>query len=189
MSIDLVHQLLGWPSREQILSPDGSGPRVYAHLAREKVGQTISRRPDVEGINVGVLTADPSSNDTQVPIAIVCEFQNKVSPDTLKETHALAWNFCRSPLLVTIEPNLLRAWTCYEPPAEPDLLNFDADAEIQDARVELVSEASLSQQAARSLHWIQLISGQFFRDHADRFKRERRADQMLLANLKYIREE
>lgn len=189
MSIEIAHQLLAWPSRDQILTPNGSGSGVFAQLAKEKLGQAIGRRPDVKGVNVGVLTADPESDNTQVPLAIVCEFQNKVSADTIKETHALAWNFCRSPLLITIEPHLLRAWTCYEPPSEPGMLNYDgAAAEIAEARVEWETETSLSQQAAQSLHWVQLISGQFFRDHADRFRREQRADQMLLANLKHIRE-
>lgn len=192
MSIEIAHQLLGWPSREQILAPHGSGPRVFAELAQEKLGQTIRRRPDVKGVNVGVLTADPESNATQAPIAIVCEFKNKVSSDTIRETHALAWNFCRSPLLITIEPHLLRAWTCYEPPAEHDLLSYgpdtEIDAEIHDARIDLKAEVSLSQQAGNALHWVQLISGQFFRDRANRFKRDQRADQMLLDNLKFIRQ-
>jgi N-6 DNA Methylase len=192
MSIEVAHQLLAWPSREQILAPNGSGSKVFAQLAKEKLGQAIGRRPDGAGVNVGVLTAEPDADTTQVPIAIVCEFQNKVSADTLKETHALAWNFCRSPLLITIEPHLLRAWTCYEPPSAPAPGTFDyeegAAAEIEEARVEWGDVPSLSQQAANSLHWVQLISGQFFRDHADRFRREQRADQMLLANLKYIRE-
>jgi N-6 DNA Methylase len=189
MSIEFAHQLLAWPSRDQILAPNGAGSKVFAQLAKEKLGQAIGRRPDVEGVNVGVLTADPEADNTQVPLAIVCEFQNRVSADTLKETHALAWNFCRSPLLITIEPHLIRAWTCYEPPSEPGTLDYDAGAaEIAEARVEWGDEPSLSQQAAGALHWVQLISGQFFRDHANRFRREQRADQMLLTNLKYIRE-
>ena len=41
----------------------------------------------------------------------------------------------------------------------------------------------------RALHWINLVSGQFFSDQAHRFNRDGRADQMLLANLQHIREE
>src|SRR5260221_4882519 len=37
------------------------------------------------------------------------------SPEVLAEVRRLAWNFCRAPLLVTIEPHLLRSWTCCEP--------------------------------------------------------------------------
>ena len=186
-----AHQQLGWPSPEQVLNPSGAGPRVFAALAEEKLGLAIRRRPDVKGINVGVLTLDPNSNATQAPIAIVCEFYNRVSSETIRETHALAWNFCRAPLLITIEPQQIRAWTCCEPPTVPDLLNYDGseiNAEIVDARIDFSDELSLPQQAARSLHWIQLVSGQFFRDREHRFTREHRADQMLLANLKYIRQ-
>ncbi len=188
MSIETACKLLGWPRPDQILSPKGSGPKVIAQLAKEKLGHTVNRLSDVEGVNVGVLTENPESNSTQVPIAIVLEFQNKVSPDTLRAAHALAWNFCRSPLLVTIEPDVLRAWTCYEPPAEPNIFSYDVAAEIEDARIDLENTLSLSEQAARALHWVQLISGQFFRDRANRFRPEQRADKMLLGNLKYIRE-
>jgi hypothetical protein len=186
MFIDTAHNQLGWPSREQILNPMGAGPSVYARLVKEKIGKALERRPDVRGLEVGVLTADPDADATEAPIAIVCEFQNRVSDDTLKEAHALAWNFSRSPLLITIEPHILRSWTCCEPPAEPDFFNT-FDAEITDAKADL-TDTSLARQAAESLHWTQFITGQFFRERADRFRRDRRADQMLLANLKYIRQ-
>lgn len=166
------------------MRPKGAGPSVYARLVKEKIGQAISRRPDVTGLDVGVLTSNPDADTTEAPIAIVCEFHNPVSEDTIKEAHALAWNFSRSPLLITIEPHLLRVWTCCEPPAKSSFLNT---AEIDDARINL-TDASIAQQAAQSLHWAQLVTGQFFRERPDRFRRDRRADHMLLANLKYIRQ-
>ncbi len=43
--------------------------------------------------------------------------------------------------------------------------------------------------AAHVLHWVNLASGQFFADHSSRFNRNGRADQMLLQNLRYLREE
>lgn len=186
MSIEVAHRQLGWPSREQILNPKGAGPRVYARLVKEKIGKALKLRPDVNGLEVGVLMANPDGDATEAPIAIVCEFQNRVSDDTIKEAHTLAWNFSRSPLLITIEPHLLRTWTCCEPPAERNFFNT-IDAEIVEARADL-TDASLSQQAAESLHWVQFITGQFFRARPDRFRRDRRADQMLLANLKYLRQ-
>lgn len=186
MSIEIVSKILDWPTRKQILNPTGAGAKVYARLVEEKIGQAIRRLPDGQDVQVGVLIPNQESDDTQVPLAIVCEFAKPVSLDTLKTAHKLAWNFCRAPLLVTIEPHLLRTWSCYEPPAAPNELDYGA--EISDARFDIPTK-SLSQQAANSLHWINLVSGQFFRDNADRFRAEQRADQMLLANLRFIRNE
>jgi hypothetical protein len=187
MWLDLVHEKLSWPSREQVLNPTGSGPNVYARLAREKLGKAINRFQSDANAQVGVLAANPQSDATEAPLAIVCEFQNKVSPDTLKETHRLAWSFCRSPLLLTLEPYLLRAWTCCEPPAQSDS-SGPFGAELPDAKLDLQSELSVSQRAAQALHWVQLASGQFFRKHENRFQRKWCADQTLLDNLDFVRQ-
>lgn len=77
MILDLAHERLGWPSREQIISPPGSGPAVYAHLAQEKLGNAINRfQKDIQA-QVGILAANPKSNTTEAPLAIVCEFQKR----------------------------------------------------------------------------------------------------------------
>jgi len=185
MFVDRAHRELGWPTRDQILDPRGAGPSVYAQLVREKIGKALNRRADVVGLDVGILTSNPELDATEAPIAIFCEFHNQVSEDTLREAHSLAWNFSRTPLLITIEPQLLRVWSCCEPPLEPDIFHTDV-GEITDVRVDL-TEPFISQQAAQSLHWVQFVTGQFFRERPDRFNREQRADEMLLANLKYIR--
>ncbi len=46
----------------------------------------------------------------------------------------------------------------------------------------------LAQQAAQSLSWINLVSGQFFKEEEHRFSPEKRADRLLLENLKYVRQ-
>ncbi len=60
---------------------------------------------------------------------------------------------------------------------------------VHEIRAEaLASEgAALEQQAARALHWLNLVSGEFFAQHAARFDRDGRADQLLLRNLRHIR--
>ena len=186
MILDLVHEKLGWPSREQIVNPPGSGPGIYAHLAKEKLGNAINRFQNDAKAQVGILAANPNSDTTEAPLAIVCEFQNKASDETLKETHRLAWSFCRSPLLLTFEPHLLRVWTCCELPAQRSS-SAPLRAELSEARLDLQSDPSLSQQAAQALHWVQLVSGQFFRKHEKRFQREWCADQTLLDNLDVVR--
>lgn len=112
--LELAHEKLHWPTPKQILAPSGAGPSVYARIAKEKLGKTISELPDGEGVQVGILAANPLGDSTEAPIAIVCNFQNEVSEETLKYTYKLAWSFTRSPSLITIEPSQLRIWTCYD---------------------------------------------------------------------------
>ncbi|AFY46878.1 type I restriction-modification system methyltransferase subunit [Nostoc sp. PCC 7524] len=188
--LELAHKKLHWPTPEQILEPPGAGPSVYAQIAREKLGRTISKLSDGHGVQIGVLAANPQGDSTETPIALVCDFPGEVSEETLKKTYRLAWSFSRTPSLITTEPNRLRIWTCYEePPKEDDIIKPVINVSKQE--LESFNQISLSDQAAESLrlHWADLVSGQFFQEHSQRFQRSQAADQMLLRNLKSVRKE
>ena len=118
MSLDLAHEQLDWPDQKQVLTPRGAGPKVMAELAKAKIGQTLRRLPEGKNVKVGVLTCNADTDATEAPIAVVCDFPAFVSPATLREARGLAWNFCRCPLLITLEGPLIKAWTCCEPPVE-----------------------------------------------------------------------
>ncbi|BAZ32954.1 hypothetical protein NIES4074_54620 [Cylindrospermum sp. NIES-4074] len=187
--LELAHEKLHWPTPEQIWRPSGAGPSIYARIAQEKLGRTISNLPDGEGVQIGVLAANPEGDSTEAPIALVCDFQKEVSEDTLRKTYRLAWSFSRTPSLITTEPNRLRIWTCYEePPAAEDIIK--PVMEVTRQELELLNQPSLSEQAAETLrlHWADLVSGQFFQEHSQRFQRSQAADQMLLRNLKSVRQ-
>ena len=169
------------------MSPPGAGPRVLAALAREKIEGTIRR--SAQGAlhaRVGLLTKNPDSDHTEAPLAVVCEFARAVPDATLAVCHRLAWNFVRSPLLVTVEPHRVRAWTCCEPPATDRGL-LTGGAEIEEAGLDLTGKLSPSQQAAHALHWVRLASGDFYRQFPDRFRRDGRADRVLLEELTFVR--
>ncbi len=117
----------------------------------------------------------------------VCEFGAPVTPEILRQSHKLAWNFCRSPLLITIEPHQIRAWSCCEPPAQ-DSTPDERSGEIKEMQLTFGDAASLSGEAARALSWISLLSGETFRDYGDRFPRKTCADETLLDNLKIVRD-
>jgi hypothetical protein len=188
MSLDAAHEQLGWPEPKAIFEPSGAGPAIQAQLARQKIEQALRRLPGGQNVRVGVLARDPTADAMEEPLAVVCEFGASVPEKTLEEAHRLAWNFCRSKLLVLVEPHLVRAWSCCErPPRQPVLGAHPAE-------VDMVSLApseppSLAGQAAKSLHWLRLVSGNFVRTHPERFKDEGRADRSLLANLKVVRKE
>lgn len=202
MSLAKVVKLLDWYSENEILNPSGYGAKVYAELVRKKIAGTLKIEKKIDA-NVGVLVNDPVSDKTQTPIAIVCEFQSEIDIETLNLTHKLSWNFCRSPLLIVIEPHRVRALSCYIEPEKSESettikrqLSFE-----QLSRQETTHKAEIFQfpidkthaahQAAESLRWIELYSGQFFREQEKRgyFPTKQRVDYMLLENLKFIRKE
>jgi hypothetical protein len=187
MLLDRAHEQLSWPSSDEVLSPAGEGARLYVRLASEKLGKALSLRPDGQGVEVGVLAADPEA--TEAPLALVCMFPKKVSNDTLREAQKLAWNFGYAPLLITVEPHVLRTWTCYEPPTEEKAGLLTDTPEIEPPlSLDERTGAFLSDRAAASLHWVELLTGHFFQRHEARFRPEKRADQMLLGNLREVRQ-
>lgn len=186
--LEQTHLRLEWPSPAEIMSPTGAGIRVQVEVAQRKLEPTISRLEDGLAVKVGLLSRDPNARVTETPIAVVCEFSRPVNDSTLHEVHRLAWNFCHAPLLITLEPHLIRSWTCCEPPVEPDDPNL-LRAEIEDSRIDVSQEISLSDQAAQSLHWIELATGNYIEQRKDRFKRDQCADRFLLENLRVVRRE
>lgn len=182
MALDLFHEKLDWPSPADISAPRGAGAEVYSRLAQRKVGQPLRLRMGGRGVQVGVLTKNPQAEDSEEPVGLVCEFSRTLSPEMLHEVQRLAWNFCRAPMLVTVEKHLVRAWSCYEPPSldltvEPNPIDqFDLRSRNDIDRLVDV------------LHWIEVASGQFVARHPDRFQEANRADKTLLRNLAYIRE-
>lgn len=152
-----------------------------------KIEAALAYRPDTPQMKVGVLSRNSYASETESPIAVVAEFEKKASDLVLRELHRLAWNFSHSPTVVTIEPDLLRVWTCCEPP-EDRLLG---DYVVHDVSASELARPRLSKAAKRTvqvLHWANMVSGQFFLDHAERFKRDQRADRMLLGNLRHLRD-
>ncbi|MFH1739203.1 MAG: hypothetical protein ABIH23_09355 [bacterium] len=180
--LDLTHKRLGWPSRGQIMNPAGAGPNVIAKTANAKIGSQIRNIENAIGAEIGVLAANPFSDSTEAPLAIVCEFPKPVFSDKiLIEAQRLAWNFSWSPQLIVVEPHLIRSFTCCQSPAMPLPCHLVSEVPADSLR------QSSMEQAAQALHWVKLVSGEFFRTNQKYFRRDRRADHMLLDNLRDVR--
>jgi len=187
LSLERASEALAWPGPDDILAPQGAGAAVYANLVQTKIGSALLRLGAPPTTRIGLLAGDPNAETTEPPLAIVVEFAGPAADDILRELHRLSWNFSHSPTLITIEPQLLRVWSCCEAPvlAEPVTARLVHSINAAD----LSSDYSLQATAAQALHWINLVSGAFFAEHASRFDRDGRADQLLLSNLQAIRTE
>lgn len=181
-ALELFHEKLDWPSLAEIATPSGAGAEIYARLAKRKVGQPLRLQAGGRGVRVGVLTKNPHAEDSEEPVGLLCEFSRTLSPKMLHEVQRLAWNFCRSPLLVTVERYLVRAWSCYETP------NLDPTIEPTPIDQFDLRSGNDIDRLVDVLHWIEVASGQFVARHPDRFQEANRADKTLLRNLAYIRE-
>ncbi len=190
MSLARAVAKLGWPDEASIMSPSGAGPGVTAELARKKVGQPLRDLDGAQNARLGVLSADPTANGTDAPIALVCDFGHDVPDTTVSELHRLAWNFCRTPLLLTVDTGRLRAFSCCEPPAGPQTIQY-IPAELTEVSYDFSvpdeSPSSLADEARHSLHWLELVTGQLFKKNEQRFTNANRADVLLLNNLRSIR--
>jgi hypothetical protein len=159
---------------------------MLAELVQRKLQDPLRRMENGIDLRVGILSRDPMADETASPLAIVCEFPQSVSNQIIREAHRLAWNFSHAPVLITLEPHQIRAWTCYESPSA-DQSDENLNFEISEIRTDLFKHGSLAEQAASSLHWVELITGRFFERYQDRFQRDTCADRLLLKNLKEVR--
>lgn len=185
MNLAVAHQKLGWPDPKTILKPGGSGPAMFAKKVRMKIGLSLQRSYAQERFRIGILHADADGADSQPPLAVVCEFATVPVPNVLQEVHRLAWNFCHVPLLVTLEPGMIRVWDCgHEPKPPSDDLFVSEEAVLFSTKGD-----QLDDEALRLLHWVTLSTGQFLRERvpADKVKPEKRADRSLLENLRQVR--
>lgn len=176
---------LGWPDPAQVLSPKGEGAAACARIARLKIGGALNRQFDVS-VETGILTPDPKGDSTAVPLAVICQFPRATSEEVLKEAHRLAWNFSRSSVLVTLEPNRIIAWSCLQDPEQPEASRKVCELH-QYAGTE--STSSHQERIRELLHWVSLATGHLQKQMPDKFPANGRADVLLLENLRYVRTE
>jgi hypothetical protein len=181
-----IHSWLGWPGRQEVFNPSGAGARVHADFARKKIeGAMRIEHPGVE-VNVGIIAADPSSDSTEAPLAVVCEFPRAAGAKVLDLAHKLAWNFSRTALLVTLEPHQIIAWSCYQDPTKGEQRRV---CEMPTANGFSSVGTSEQRRLRDLLHWINLITHRAQNLQREKFPAGGRADALLLKNLRYVRGE
>lgn len=189
-ALEALHTDLDWPSPAQVMAPEGVGANAIVRIAKQKIEAKLQRVLGSDAINVGLLVADPHADETPEVLAVVCEFTRVAPASAIRETHRLAWNFCRAPLLITVEAHQIRCWSCFVTPVASDEFDELALQHIQVPNVEgdPSSDTPLHKQPSRALHWLSLSSGEFIKAHRKYFNTGKRADRTLLANLKHLRQ-
>ena len=162
-----------------------SGLAACAQIAKLKIGGALNRQFGVS-VETGILTPDPKGDSTAAPLAVVCQFPQAVNDEVLKESHRLAWNFSRSSVLVTLEPNRIIAWSCLQDPAQSE-----ANRKVCELHQEVANEPTPShqEQVRELLHWVSLATGHLQKQLPEKFPANGRADALLLENLRYARNE
>lgn len=181
-------QHLGWPTPAQVLRPTGGGPSQHARVVEQKIGNALARRFGLHGVTTGVLAADPLSDTSDAPIAVVCQFDVHVTDDVLRETHRLCWNLSHASLLVTLEPTRIQAWTCSMAPRKSRQLDRYRVGQPIEFQPDFAASV-LQSEAAQVLHWVNLVSGAFLQTNQQYFRKEERVDSLLVSNLRAVRQQ
>jgi hypothetical protein len=200
MNLQEAHERFGWPKPNEITHPKGEGPSILAQGVSAKIGgnlEPVGENGKAAVVRTGALFANPSTDRTEAPLAIVCEFSRHVNEDTLLEAHRLAWNFARSPLLITLEPSRVLAWSCnVRPSHDPNATIGEKLARklvsceitrLDDSFAVQSPALGFEESASRALHWINLLAGSHFKTHPNSFKTSERLDATLVANLLCVR--
>lgn len=106
---------------------------------------------------------------------------------TIIQLHRNIWNQSKVPLLFVILPNDIRVYNGYETPrlvdgkfSEPSRLDYELNSADKKSSGHLWERLAIFTRTA-------IDSGTFWRYYGDHFSRGTRADQQLIANLRYIR--
>lgn len=183
---DSIHTWLGWPDAKQAFEPSGAGAKEFSDFAQKKIQIALDFAHRGVTVNVGVIAADPCSDSSEAPLALVCEFPRAASVEVLDLVHKLAWNLCRTAILVTLEPHKLIAWSCYQDPTQGDQRRV-CELPTPDG---FSATGSLEQRQVRDLlHWVNLITHRAQNEQPEKFLADGRADALLLKNLRYVRRE
>lgn len=185
MLYDDVHNWLGWPDPEQVFEPSGAGAKVYAEFARKKIQGAMEIAHRGVKVKVGVIAADPNSDSSEAPLALVCEFPHAASDEVLDLVHRLAWNFSRTALLITLEPHRLIAWSCYQDPTQQERRRV-CTLPTPDG---FKATGTQQHEVRDLLHWVNLITHRAQSTQPKKFPADGRADALLLKNLRYVRGE
>ncbi len=107
--------------------------------------------------------------------------------DSIIRLHRNVWNQSKVPLLFVVLPNDIRVYNGYETPkqvnggfSEPSRLDYELNAADKGLLNDLWKRLAIFTRTA-------IDSGAFWRSYGDHFSRGTRADQQLIANLRYIR--
>lgn len=186
MSYDRIQQWLGWPDRDQAFGPSGAGANAFVEFAQKKIQGALNSEHRGTEVNIGVIAADPNSDSSEAPLALLCEFPRAANDEVLDLVHKLAWNLSKTALLITLEPHRLMAWTCQLDPTQGVQRHVCELPEIEHFQP---SKSPIQRQVRDLLHWVNLITNRAQHVHPKQFPADGRADALLLKNLRYVRAE
>jgi len=113
-----------------------------------------------------------------------------LEPKVIAEFHRNVWNQCQVPLIVAVLPHDIRVYSGYEAP-RPDLI--DGLGEPTRLEIEfnphILPSSSYLWERLRKFTRDALESGSLWRQYSEYFRKETRVDQVLIANLRYVRQE
>jgi len=108
------------------------------------------------------------------------------APHEIAELHKLVWNMGQAPLFFVVLPDVVLIYSTYEPPKTVDGKLDDEARFIEELNLFVEAESEIKK--LRKYHRSELITGRYWQEHSDKFKKEKRVYRTLLNNLDFMRE-
>lgn len=184
MFFDEAAAAFGWPIEHcSELSPQTTA-------ACKKLEQKLLS--DDNTVNVYALPREPDQRNATTKgrsLALVCEFHRRPNSETLRKAHELAWNLCEGEqiLFLISDERTVQAWSTLVTASEWKEALLGEEVTLP-ARVN--QDGYLwENQLLKSFHWINLVSDSFAKQYPSKFNSNKRADHLLIENLRTVRRE
>lgn len=153
-------------------------------ISQNQLLRTIGQKLNVDS----VFFYQPPGAETSVPHILFSHLEGTNTRQLVHELaqlHKAAWNMSRAPLLfATTSDGLVRIYNAYSLPSEPKPNSHS----YQSGLIEVLNifNESEAERLRQKYHRREFESGRFWQNNRNRFSIEKRADRMLLQNLRVM---
>ena len=113
-----------------------------------------------------------------------------LDPKAIANFHRNVWNQSQVPLIIVILPTDIRVYSGYEAPKPGRIDGLGEPTRLETAfNPNVPTSSSYLWERLKKFTRDALESGSLWRDYSEYFRKETRVDQVLLANLRYVRQE
>ena len=152
---------------------DDEYQRYILRQAKEKLGTDA------------IFFLKPALDGPSIPLIYFCKLESR-DPHEIAELHKLVWNMGQAPLLFVVLPDVVLVYSTYEPPKTADGKLDDEAQFIEELKLFVESDNEIKK--LKKYHRSELLTGRYWQEHSDKFRKEERVFRTLLNNLDFMRE-
>ena len=152
--------------------------------ARDEYQKYILNHAKKFGIDA-IFFLTPAQAGPSIPLIYFRKLESR-DPHEIAELHKYVWNMGQAPLLFVVLPDTVLIYSTYEPPHTVDGKLDDEARFIEELTLFVKADSEIKK--LKEYHRSELVTGRYWQEHEDKFKKEKRVYQTLLTNLEFMRE-